>query len=208
VRGTIESFDEQMGEGVIVAASGKRYAFAKSVLHDLQTIVPQIPVLFLEEGGRVAEATPAPGWNAEEHEERDHEELDYKNQPNLIEYFILCLARAFIFRGRAPPEEYWSFWGGYIGLVVIVVVVCTLVQVSFEAGALIGVSIFAILFFPSLAVTWRRFHDAGFGGAGALLLGVPLVGWIFVAIVALAPSQRHTNQYGPHPMAVRNPEDV
>jgi uncharacterized membrane protein YhaH (DUF805 family) len=208
VRGTIESFDEQTGGGVIVAASGKRYPFSKSVLHDLQAVVPQIPVLFLEEGGRVAEATPAPGWNAEEHEERVHEELDYKNRPNLFEYFFLCLARAFNFRGRASPEEYWSFWGGYIGLVAIVVAVCSLAQVSFMTGALIGASIFVVLFFPSLAVTWRRFHDAGFGGAGALLLGVPLVGWIFVAIVAIAPSQRHTNRFGPHPMAVHDSDDV
>ena len=52
------------------------------------------------------------------------------------------------------------------------------------------------LFLPGLAVLVRRLHDTNRTGWWALILLVPIVGWIVLLIFVLLPSDVGTNTHG------------
>lgn len=58
-------------------------------------------------------------------------------------------------------------------------------------GSILHVIIFALTNSPLLAVTWRRFHDAGMPGPMFFLWFIPLIGWIIVLILPSQPSKPH-----------------
>ena len=72
-------------------------------------------------------------------------------------------------------------------------------QIWFEGTAGLIVTIAGVLHFgiwaatisPLLAVTWRRFHDAGMPGPLFFLWFIPLIGWIIVLILLALPSKPH-----------------
>ena len=111
------------------------------------------------------------------------------------------------FSGRASRSEYW--WG-YLGYVVVAMVVQIVAIVG--AIALSGVSeglaalmlvvpiVFGLaLFIPTLAVTVRRFHDTGKSGWLVLVLLIPCIGTILWLVWTIEDGQAHDNAYGPVP---------
>ena len=54
---------------------------------------------------------------------------------------------------------------------------------------------------PTLALTVRRLHDAGYSGLFALLLLVPYLGSLIIMIFALLPSSPAGAKYDPIPAA-------
>ena len=65
-------------------------------------------------------------------------------------------------------------------------------------AVLSGIFSLAVLL-PSLAVTWRRFHDIGKSGAFYFIGLIPLVGTILVLVWTCTDSMPGDNQYGPNP---------
>lgn len=63
--------------------------------------------------------------------------------------------------------------------------------------------LFAVFLFgvivPTLALTVRRLHDAGYSGLMALLLLVPYLGGLIIMIFALLPSSPAGEKYDPAP---------
>ena len=98
----------------------------------------------------------------------------------------------FNFNGRSGRGEYWWFILFYILASIVLTVLEGML-------GLIGVlsNLFALgSLIPSIAVTVRRLHDTGHSGWWALLLIIPLIGWIVLIIMSLAKEGEGSNQYG------------
>lgn len=62
-------------------------------------------------------------------------------------------------------------------------------------GVVLFVVFWATTIVPSLAITWRRLHDADLSGAFWCLSFIPYVGWIPVLILTLQPSKPSGARY-------------
>lgn len=125
-------------------------------------------------------------------------------------------------RGRATRSEYWYFVLFQalvsIGLAILLAVSFTLAfgatltsgssSSSPNTGGLILFAISAVLLgawwiatiVPAIAVSVRRFHDAGYTGWLWFLHFVPSVGSIAVIVFMLLPSASTANNWGPAPV--------
>lgn len=102
----------------------------------------------------------------------------------------------FNFKGYASRSEYW--WV-VLFLFLIMLLPSGLSEIgkgSNSAGLqLIGV-IFSLIYLvmllviliPSLSITWRRLHDAGFSGAWFFLTFIPIFGGIILLIMTILPT--------------------
>ena len=95
-------------------------------------------------------------------------------------YFLDIVTKHFLdFSGKEGRKVYWLFVlncfiiGFIIGLI----------------SSTLNYIVSLILFLPSLAILVRRLRDGGFSPWLALLLIVPVVGWIAVVILACMPSK-------------------
>ncbi len=95
-------------------------------------------------------------------------------------YFLDIVTKHFFdFNGKEGRKVYWLF-----------VLNCFIV--SFILGLIsstISYIFSLVILLPSLGILVRRLRDAGFSPWLALLLLVPVVGWIIVVILACFPSK-------------------
>jgi uncharacterized membrane protein YhaH (DUF805 family) len=129
--------------------------------------------------------------------------------------FIEAIKRGFkkyaTFTGRASRSEYW-WWYLFtflvylvLGLPLYAVGIATSRDGGRTPGALaipllILFTVFALgIIVPSLALTVRRLHDAGYSGLLALLFLIPYVGGLVILIFALLPSSPAGAKYDPIP---------
>ena len=96
------------------------------------------------------------------------------------------------FSGRARRSEYWYFSLFLFLINAVFGVFLTHLEPNstpyYLVNALEGLFNLAV-FVPSLAVTWRRFHDIGKSGAWSLLgFGVSILSIVFVIVLALTYS--------------------
>jgi uncharacterized membrane protein YhaH (DUF805 family) len=115
------------------------------------------------------------------------------------------------FTGRARRREYWMF----TLINTIIVVALELVAVaggynpsSADVGSisplaavflgLAGIYALAVLV-PSLAVTVRRLHDAGYSGWVYLIGLIPFIGGIVLLVFTIMDSKPGANKWGPNP---------
>jgi uncharacterized membrane protein YhaH (DUF805 family) len=129
--------------------------------------------------------------------------------------FVDAVKRGFkkyaTFKGRASRSEYW-WWTLFtfvtylvLGLLTFAVGTRTSRDGGRTPGALaIPLIILLTLFFlgillPTLALTVRRLHDAGYSGLLALLLLLPYLGSLIILIFALLPSSPAGAKYDPIP---------
>lgn len=110
------------------------------------------------------------------------------------------------FSGRATRSEYW-----YFALFNLLITAGLLLLGSLLAnggGSMADTSLvaafllfiwWAAIFIPTLAVTIRRLHDAGYSGWLYLLVLVPYVGGIVLFVFALLVSQPADNFWGKAP---------
>lgn len=135
--------------------------------------------------------------------------------------FVPAIKRAFrkyaTFSGRAGRGEYW-WWIlfttlTWFGLAIVALVLGTIT--SPDGGdtpgwagipfliLLIGFGLAAIV--PSIAVTLRRLHDAGFSGWLYLLILIPTIGGLIVSVLCLLPTSPLAEKYGPPPALGHQP---
>lgn len=103
-----------------------------------------------------------------------------------------CLSNYAKFSGRASRSQYWFFTlflvAVNLGITLIDLVTGATVEPIGAGGmTLMAISVLFALgtFIPSLAVSSRRFHDAGWSFWWFLLILVPLAGVVFVFVVSL-----------------------
>jgi len=138
-----------------------------------------------------------------------------------MEWMILPFKRYADFEGRSRRMEYWMFQLLNI-LVVTVLSIPVLVSAELSGGGtgdlfddlgIFGVMSGGLLllyifvaFIPSLAVTFRRFHDRGLTAwiyVGLVVAGlIPLIGFIAsiaAFVITVLPGDEGPNEYGPDP---------
>ncbi len=98
-----------------------------------------------------------------------------------------CLTNYANFDGRAVRSEYWFFF--------LFVMLALLVTKWIAPGLFVLVALG--LFIPSIAALTRRLHDLGRAGFYALLVFIPLVGWIIVLIWLCDEGDKTPNNFGP-----------
>lgn len=116
-----------------------------------------------------------------------------------MSHFINAITQHYAdFSGRARRKEYWMFmlFGYLLGVAAFL-----LDGVAAGGGIISGLLLLGLLV-PSLAVAVRRMHDVGKSGWFLLITIIPLVGPIWLLILACTDSQPGTNQYGPNPKGI------
>jgi uncharacterized membrane protein YhaH (DUF805 family) len=113
------------------------------------------------------------------------------------------------FTGRASLSEYW-WWTLIQAIVVVVFYILALVSgltgATYSNGQSVpgpGFLVVGVLFFfwflativPSLALFWRRMHDANLSGAFYFLGLIPFFGGIAVLVLTLLPSRPEGARY-------------
>ena len=117
------------------------------------------------------------------------------------------------FAGRASRSEYW-WWALFTFITYLVLGLAAYalgIATSRDGGRTPGllalplIILFAVfmlgIIIPTLALTVRRLHDAGYSGLFALLLLVPYLGSLIIMIFALLPSSPAGVKYDPIPAA-------
>lgn len=108
------------------------------------------------------------------------------------------------FTGRASRSEFWWWWlfSVLLGIVfeILLLTVGYIGGPTTSSGAhvvgpigwilLIAYFIWVVaIVVPSLALVWRRLHDANLAGPFFFLGFIPLVGWIILLVFYLMPSK-------------------
>jgi uncharacterized membrane protein YhaH (DUF805 family) len=136
-----------------------------------------------------------------------HQNFHHPQEMGFTEAVKACFDKYADFEGRSRRSEFWYFRLFQLictfGLVMIAMI-ATLIHEYLAMGVFVLIFIFFIaLIIPSLAVTVRRFHDAGQSG-WLLLLDVFCTGGIITLIFGCIDSQPGPNQYGPNPKGIGN----
>ncbi len=134
-----------------------------------------------------------------------------KNMMNPFKAVGRAFTQTFNFPGRASRSEYWWFTLFiFLALIVAVTydgsVLLSSGQTEFDPNVMPYATLGTIvaLFFPSLSVSIRRLHDAGFSGWWYLITLLPF-GAIALLIMAMLPSEKWPNKWGPPYGAKRLP---
>jgi len=110
------------------------------------------------------------------------------------QWYIKCIRQFADFKGRARRKEFWMF--ALVNFVVSLVISIV--------GSIIGTTLLSTIYslailLPSLGVGVRRLHDVGKSGWYMLASLIPVIGWIWLLILAVQDSQPGDNQWGPNP---------
>ncbi|MBC8256409.1 MAG: DUF805 domain-containing protein [Candidatus Marinimicrobia bacterium] len=98
------------------------------------------------------------------------------------------------FNGRASRQEYWMFF--LFNMIFAIVILG--IDIILGLGFLNMVYSIAVMI-PGLAVGIRRLHDIGKSGWMVLIILIPLIGPIWLIILAATDSNPGENNYGPTP---------
>lgn len=106
-------------------------------------------------------------------------------------WYLDPLKKYAVFEGRATRQEYWMFVLSNFIVSIFVGIVAGIIQ--FEPLS----SLYTlVLIIPSVAIMIRRLHDTNRSGWWALLILVPIIGWIALLVFLIESSrpslQSHT----------------
>ena len=189
------------GVGLISGDDGGRYSFTAAELGVGARVWPGAKVDFVVREGAAAEIYPLA---ASSQVVRRGENL------SLWGYFKKCMRLYADGNGRARRKEYWAFilftWLLFVALFALILVPVAIAGGEGETpDAFVGVVAIVFLvamaafIIPSVALLSRRLHDIGMSGWFVLVSFIPYIGGLFALVIALIPSQRGANQYGPSP---------
>ena len=95
-------------------------------------------------------------------------------------YFLDIITKHFFdFNGKEGRKVYWLFFLNCFIVSFILGFISSTISYIFSL----------VVFLPSLGILVRRLRDAGFSPWLALLVLVPVVGWIALVILACFPSK-------------------
>lgn len=230
MRGEILHYDETQGYGFITGDDGNRYGFAREDLRVEARLSKGLEVEFQPNGGQARSVFPI---RATDPAVAPSGASPFGRQPvatpfsaayatpdlSLWGYFRKCMTTDYAgFRGRARRKEYWGyclFW--FVGFVLVAAVgfFADGARGGFDPNGSgpIAIIVAAGLFYlvtllPYVALTVRRHHDVGLSGWFVLLfflLSLVYFGGLILLVIALIPSQKHDNKWGPVPEGVPIP---
>jgi uncharacterized membrane protein YhaH (DUF805 family) len=110
-----------------------------------------------------------------------------------------------IFRDRARRRDFWSV----IGLFLAALIVGGISQYFGGGpdaptplnvlGLFVEIAAALVILIPFWAVVVRRLHDLGRSGLWALVLALPIVGWLGLVVVGVWPGVNGDNRFGADP---------
>jgi uncharacterized membrane protein YhaH (DUF805 family) len=107
----------------------------------------------------------------------------------------------FSFEGRIPRRVYWGATLATVGVFYVIVIVLMLVFGSKSPIPMVVILVLdTVLFWISLAVQAKRWHDRDKSGLWILINFIPIIGgiWSFVEVGCLRGTEG-PNQYGADP---------
>ena len=121
-----------------------------------------------------------------------------------MNWYLKVLKQYADFSGRARRKEYWMF-----ALFNIIFLIIAMIGDN-VLGTTIGVLPYGVFYFlyalavflPGLAVFVRRLHDVGKSGWMSLIILIPLIGAIWILVLACADSQAGSNKWGDNPKEI------
>lgn len=121
-----------------------------------------------------------------------------------MSWYIGCLKKYGVFKGRARRKEYWYF---VLFNIIFIIAAAILDQLLGTANRSSGYGVIYTLYalavlVPGLAVGVRRLHDIGKSGWWLLIVLIPLVGAIWLIVLYATEGQHSDNQYGPDPKGI------
>jgi uncharacterized membrane protein YhaH (DUF805 family) len=120
-----------------------------------------------------------------------------------MEYFLHVVRNYAVFTGRARRKEYWMFIL-FNFLFSVAAMLADYILGTGVGGSPYGIiySLYSLaLIIPGIAVGVRRLHDVGKSGWFTLIVFVPIVGAVWLIILACTEGTHGENQYGPDPKA-------
>jgi uncharacterized membrane protein YhaH (DUF805 family) len=127
-----------------------------------------------------------------------------------MEWYLKVMKENFSnFSGRARRKEFWMWYLFYVIVLIVAVILDGVLGTGFELGY--GVTspygwiyLIAALahVIPGLAVSVRRLHDVGKSGWFMLISLVPIIGGIWLLVLACTDGDSSENAYGPSPKSV------
>lgn len=113
-----------------------------------------------------------------------------------MRWFLIPFVQQYAsFSGRTTIREYWLYMLWLHGIMFSLLFTMYL-HIWLAAGALI---FFLVSIIPTLAITARRLHDAGYSGWWLLLLLIPTLGAVPLLIFVLLPGEVGANDFGADP---------
>jgi len=110
------------------------------------------------------------------------------------------------FNGRARRKEYWMFVLFYYIVIILATVLDGVLGLGFDMGygvkspyGWITVLVGLAHIIPSLAVAIRRMHDVGKSGWFLFISLIPLIGGIWLLVLACTDGETNENKYGSNP---------
>ena len=125
-----------------------------------------------------------------------------------MKWFLKVLRQYADFSGRARRKEYWFFILFYYIFASITSILDTFLGLSFNGfgyGVIYLIFILAMLI-PGIAVSVRRLHDVGKSGWMLFVGLIPIIGVIWLIVLAVKDSQPGSNQYGENPKSIEDGE--
>ena len=122
-----------------------------------------------------------------------------------MKWYLKVLKQYTDFDGRARRKEYWMFTLFNVIFIFLTQTIDNLIGVTFDIyGIPLGFGYIYLLytlalFIPSLAVVVRRLHDVGKSGWMYLLIFIPLIGFIWLFVLAVTNGNKGENKYGKDP---------
>ena len=122
----------------------------------------------------------------------------------MIEHFLSCMQKYFVFRGRTARNEYWYFILCTIVIGITMALLSEAIGWKIDNPSSFGGPIYPLVeltrlafFFPSIAAGTRRLHDINRTGWWMLLFLLPVIGWIALILMHATSGDENENQYGP-----------
>lgn len=112
-----------------------------------------------------------------------------------MKYYTDVLKKYADFSGRARRQEYWMFFLCNIAVAIIVGIIDAVIGANM---IIYGLYILAIIV-PTIAVTVRRLHDIGKSGWWYFIGFVPVIGFIWLIVLAATEGNAGPNEYGANP---------
>ena len=121
-----------------------------------------------------------------------------------MSWFLEVLKKYTVFSGRARRKEYWMFFLFYVIFAIAAIVLDNIFGATISGvgyGFIYLLYILAI-FLPALAVSVRRLHDVGKSGWFLFISLIPIIGGIWLLVLACTEGTSGENPYGVNPKTV------
>jgi len=135
-----------------------------------------------------------------------------------MQYYLKVLQNYATFTGRARRSEYWYFVLFNLIFAIAAMMLDRLFGSIFKMNTTYGyttlpygyiyVAYSLLVFIPGLAVLVRRLHDVGKSGWFVFIVLIPIIGAIWILVLACTDSNPGPNGYGPNPKGIGNHDEI